>query len=78
METSCKTNPLVGRSEDLEDRENSNHKFIDNFENSFQWHMQKKQLLNLDKYDVETENFNDSSSYMDWNQPLKFDKDDVR
>jgi hypothetical protein len=48
-----------------------------NFKNSFQRHMQKKQLLDQDKYDVETENFNDSSSFMDWNQPPKSDKDDA-
>jgi hypothetical protein len=77
METSCKTNPLVGRGEDLEDREKSNHKFMANFKNSFQRPMQKKQLLDQDKYDVETENFNDSSSFMDWNQPPKSDKDDA-
>lgn len=54
-ETSCKTNLLVCRGEDLEDHEKSNHKFMANFENSFQRHMQKKKLLDQNKYDVETE-----------------------
>ena len=54
IETSYKTNLLVSRGEDLEDREKSNYKFMANFENSFQRYMQKKQLLDQNKYDVET------------------------
>ena len=39
----------------LSDDEKSDHGFMTNFENSFQRHDQRKQFLDQDEYDVETE-----------------------
>lgn len=39
------------------DREKSNNKSITNFENLFRRYKQRKQLLDRDEYDVETESF---------------------
>lgn len=59
----------------LEDHEKNDQKSMVNFENMFQRHEQRKQLFDQDEYDIKTKSFDDSSSFVDLNQPPKLDED---
>lgn len=43
-----------------------------NFLKNIQRHEQRRQLLDREKYNIETENFYDSSLFVDWSQPSKY------
>jgi hypothetical protein len=47
------------------DHEKSDHESMTNFENLFQRYKHRKQLLDYDEYDVETESYDDSNSFVD-------------
>jgi predicted RecB family nuclease len=47
------------------DHEKSDHESMTNFENLFQRYEHRKQLLDYDEYDVETESYDDSNSFVD-------------
>lgn len=51
----------------------SDHGFMTSFESLFQKHEQMRHPLDQNEYDIEIEIFNDSSYFMDQNQPPFYD-----
>ena len=59
----------------LEDHVKNDQGSLVTFENLFKRHEQRKQLFYQDEYDIKTKSFDDSSSFVDLNQPPKLDED---